>query len=35
VWLVLFAQQLGKLPLVPVNDPYFKTMLLQGHEGGH
>jgi len=35
VWLFLFAQQLGKLPLVPVNDPYFKTMLLQGHEGGH
>ena len=35
VWLVLFAQQLGRLPLVPVNDPYFKTMLLQGHEGGH
>jgi hypothetical protein len=35
VWLFLFAQQLGKLPMVPVNDPYFKHMLLQGHEGGH
>jgi hypothetical protein len=35
VWLFLFAQQLGKLPLVPVNDPYFKDMLLRGHEGGH
>jgi hypothetical protein len=35
VWLVLFAQQLGKLPLVPVNDPYFKAMLVRAHEGGH
>ncbi len=35
IWLFLFAQQLGKLPLVPVNDPYFKAMLLRGHEGGH
>jgi hypothetical protein len=35
VWVWLFSQQLGKRPLVPVNDPYFKDMLLHGHEGGH
>jgi hypothetical protein len=35
VWLWLFAQQLRRFPLVPVNDPYFKHMLLHGHEGGH
>ncbi len=35
VWVWLFAQQLQKRPLVPVNDPYFKDMLLHGHEGGH
>ena len=35
VWVWLFAQQLAKRPLLPVNDPYFKDMLLHGHEGGH
>jgi len=35
VWVWLFAQQLGKRPLFPVNDPDFKHMLLHGHEGGH
>jgi hypothetical protein len=35
IWVWLFAQQLGKRPLVPVNDPYFKDMLLHGHAGGH
>jgi hypothetical protein len=35
VWVWLFAQQLATRPLVPVNDPYFKAMLLHGHEGGH
>jgi hypothetical protein len=35
VWVWLFAQQLQKRPLVPVNDPFFKDMLLHGHEGGH
>jgi hypothetical protein len=35
IWVWLFAQQLGKRPLLPVNDPYFKDMLLHGHEGGH
>jgi hypothetical protein len=34
-WLVLFAGQLGKLPLLPVNDPYFKQMLANPHQGGH
>jgi len=35
VWVWLFAQQLGKRPLLPINDPDFKHMLLHGHEGGH
>jgi hypothetical protein len=35
VWVWLFAQQLGKRPLLPINDPYFKDMLLHGDEGGH
>jgi hypothetical protein len=35
VWVWLFAQQLGQRPLLPVNDPFFKDMLLHGHEGGH
>jgi hypothetical protein len=35
LWVWLFAQQLAKRPLLPVNDPYFKDMLLHGHEGGH
>jgi hypothetical protein len=34
-WVVLFAGQLGKLPLLPVNDPYFKQMLASPHQGGH
>jgi hypothetical protein len=35
VWVFLFSQQLAKRPLVPINDPDFKHMLLHGHEGGH
>jgi len=37
VWLVLFAGRLAKAPLVPVNDPFFKTMLARGSSGhgGH
>jgi hypothetical protein len=35
VWLFLFAGQLRKHPLVPVNDPYFKRMLAHGGHGGH
>jgi hypothetical protein len=34
-WLFLFAGRLGRHPLVPVNDPYFKQMLEPAHEGGH
>ena len=35
VWVFLFAGQLRKTPLLPVNDPYFKHMLAHGHQGGH
>jgi len=35
VWVYLFAAQLRKRALVPVNDPYFKHMLAHGHQGGH
>ena len=35
IWLYLFAGQLKKRPLVPVNDPYFKQMLAQPRHGGH
>jgi len=35
LWVYLFAGQLMKRPLVPVNDPYFKHMLLHGNQGGH
>jgi len=35
LWLFLFAGQLRKRALVPVNDPYFKHMLAHAHEGGH
>jgi hypothetical protein len=34
-WVFLFAGQLGKLPLLPINDPYFKQMLANPHQGGH
>lgn len=35
LWIFLFAGQLRKHALVPVNDPYFKHMLAHGHQGGH
>lgn len=35
LWVFLFAGQLRKHALVPVNDPYFKHMLAHGHQGGH
>ena len=35
LWVYLFAAQLQKRPLLPVNDPYFKHMLLHGNQGGH
>ena len=34
-WVFLFAGQLQKRALLPVNDPYFKQMLAQPHHGGH
>src|SRR6266540_139478 len=33
-WVFLFAGQLRKRPLLPVNDPYFKHMLAHSHQGG-
>jgi len=35
VWLFLFAGQLRRHALVPVNDPYFKEMLAHGQHAGH
>jgi hypothetical protein len=35
LWMFLFAAQLRKRALVPVNDPFFKHMLAHGHQGGH
>jgi hypothetical protein len=35
LWLFLFAGQLRKYPLVPVNDPDFKDMLANLQHGGH
>jgi hypothetical protein len=34
-WVYLFAGQLRRHALLPVNDPYFKQMLAQPHHGGH
>jgi hypothetical protein len=34
-WVFLFAGELRKHALLPVNDPYFKQMLAQPHHGGH
>jgi hypothetical protein len=35
MWIYLFAGQLRRHPLVPVNDPYFKEMLAHGQHAGH
>jgi hypothetical protein len=35
VWLAFFAWQLGKRPLIPINDPQFESTLEQMHAGGH
>ena len=35
VWLYLFAGQLRRRALVPVNDPYFKEMVAHGQPAGH
>jgi hypothetical protein len=34
-WVYLFAGQLRKQPLLPINDPYFKHMLAHPQQGGH
>ena len=34
-WVWLFAGQLRKMPVLPINDPYFKHMLAHPHQGGH
>ena len=35
IWFYLFAAQLRRHPLLPVNDPYFKEMLAHGQHAGH
>lgn len=34
LWVFLFAGQLKRYPLVPINDPYFRQMIARG-QGGH
>jgi hypothetical protein len=35
VWLAFFTWQLGRRPLIPINDPQFESTLEQMHAGGH
>lgn len=35
LWLALFMWELGKRPLIPINDPQFESTLEQMHVGGH
>lgn len=35
IWLAFFTWQLGKRPLIPINDPQFESTLEQMHAGGH
>ena len=35
IWFFLFAGQLRRYALLPVNDPYFKEMLAHGQHPGH
>jgi len=35
LWLAYFTYQLGKRPLIPINDPQFESTLEQMHAGGH
>jgi hypothetical protein len=35
VWLMFFTWQLGKRPLIPINDPQFESTLEQMHASGH
>ncbi|MFN2530279.1 MAG: hypothetical protein ABR555_03175 [Pyrinomonadaceae bacterium] len=32
-WLALFAMQLGRRPLIPINDPQYESVLAQAHAG--
>jgi hypothetical protein len=34
-WVFLFAGQLRKQPLLPINDPYFRHMIAHPSQGGH
>jgi hypothetical protein len=33
LWLALFARELGKRPLIPINDPQYESVLEQAHAG--
>jgi hypothetical protein len=35
LWFAVFAWQLGKRSLVPINDPQYESVLEQQHAGGH
>jgi hypothetical protein len=35
LWVALFARELGKRSLIPINDPQFESTLEQMHAGGH
>ena len=35
LWVALFARELGKRALIPINDPGFESTLEQMHAGGH
>jgi hypothetical protein len=36
IWLAVFASQLSKRPLIPINDPLYETVLEQAHaHAGH
>jgi hypothetical protein len=35
IWLAVFAWQLSKRSLIPINDPQYESVLEQMHEGGH
>jgi hypothetical protein len=35
LWLAFFTWQLGKRPVIPINDPQFESTMAQMHAGGH
>ena len=35
LWVALFARELGKRSLIPINDPQYESTLEQMHAGGH